>query len=254
MTLALATCLAAQCKNADFPEAGGPTAIPARPVETYAADPIQVGVLQIESGWSHTWAGGSQLDTQSPMLRFGPWCNVEVRITSPVTLGGFGDALIGGQYRFVRESKRVPALAAGFTVKEPTAGDALGSGRRDESVTLMANKTIHGFALAANTSFFAIGRLDGGHDGKGEWSVAVSHTLRGQLGAIAEVYFDSRLNQSSPSYTNSTWALTYNVGRRIVIDSGAYVALSPGAASPGRSIFAGVTYSLANVYQHTQGR
>jgi outer membrane putative beta-barrel porin/alpha-amylase len=260
LALTMAAALRAQCKESDFPDPAGPVAAPTRPTESFPGDPVQTGVLQLESGFTHTWDphGSSQNDLPT-MVRFGVWCGVELRwnanvyasdTASSVTNRGFGDNYLGGQYRFVRESAHMPSLAFGYTIKFATANafEGLGSGKRDHIYTLMAGKTIHGFSILMNASYFSIGQPAGGSNGKGEWTLAVSHALKGRLGAVGEVYRDSRLNAANVGYTDSTWAFTYNVSRRVVIDLGTYVGLTSGAGAPGKSAFAGVTYAIANLY------
>jgi hypothetical protein len=260
LALTIGSSLRAQCKDSDFPNASGLVAAPTRPTESFPGDPIQTGVVQLESGWTHTWdSGGSSQDAVPTMLRYGIWCNAELRwnanlyasdTTSAVTDRGFGDNFLGGQYRYVRESKYVPSLAFGYAIKFPSANssEGLGSGKRDHAFTLMAGKTIRGFSILMNASYFSIGQPTGGRNGKGEWTLAVSHSLKGRLGAVGEVYRDSRLNAANAGYTNSTWALTYNVSRRVVIDCGAYVGLTSGPGAPGKAAFAGITYAIANLY------
>lgn len=256
----------AQCKDSDFPEPGKLTAVPTRPTESFPADPIQAGVLQYESGWTHSWNSGASSQTALPsMIRFGAWCNLELRWSAntflsnsdpSATASGFGDNFLAGQYRFVRESTHVPSMALSYTVKLPTADSAvgLGSGKTDHMISLLVSKTIRGFSLSANACYFSIGQPQGGNDAKGEWTLVVSHSLKGKLGAEAEVYHDSRLNSANVSFTNSTWALTYNLSPRVVIDSGAYVGLTSGPGAPGRSVFVGLTYAVGSLYHPRHNR
>ena len=260
LALTIGTALEAQCRTSDFPDPAGPVAAPTRPTESFPADPIQTGVVQLESGWTHTWyAGESSQNALPTMVRYGVWCNMELRWNAnlyvsesngSVTNTGFGDNSVGVQYRFVRESAHRPALAFAYSMKFPTAdlSEGLGSGKRDQVFTLIASKTIRGFSVVVNASYFSIGQPLGGSDGKGEWTLAVSHTLKGRLGAEGEVFGDSRLNAANVGYTDSTWAFTYSVSRRVVIDAGTYVGLTSGPGAPGKSAFAGITYALAELY------
>lgn len=199
------------------------------------------------------------------MMRYGAWCNLELRWSANTylsssnpsgTASGFGDNSFGGEYRFVRESAHVPSLALGYTAKFPTADSAtgLGSGKTDHMATLMAAKTIHGFSLVSNACYFSIGQPHGGNNSRGEVTLAVSHSLKGKFGAVGEVYYDSRLNQANVSFANSTWALTYNVSPRVVIDSGAYLGLTSGPGAPGRSVFMGLTYAVGSYYRPRHNR
>jgi len=250
----------AQCHTEDVPESGKLTANPTRPTESYPGDPIQAGVLQVESGWTHNWASqDASQNSFGTMLRLGAWCNLEVRwdvvnylsMTSPAGANsGFGDNFLGGQYRFLRETSHRPSLSLGYTVKFPSANPAngLGSGKMDQAATLMLGKTLHGFSILSNASYFSIGQPTGGNRAKGEATLAISHTLKGKWGVVGEIYGDSRINAASPSYVNSTWAITYNIRPRIVLDTGSYLGLTAGPCSPGRSYFVGVTYAMGTLF------
>jgi hypothetical protein len=142
----------AQCKDSDFPAAEGVTAAPSRPGESFVADPLQVGVL--ESGVTRNWQPGSvKSDSVFKMLRLGVWCNFDVRwsgnnyrsLSGPgISARGLGDTFVAGQYRFLRESPRRPALAISYTAKIGTADDysGLGAGKTDHFVTVMGSKNI----------------------------------------------------------------------------------------------------------------
>ena len=254
-----APCLSAQCKDSDF-AGSGVAAAPSRPNESAAPDPIQVGVVEVETGLTRTWLGNdSHQNVFSNLIKIGAWCNVEVRWSANSymmqNLGtqnsrGVGDNFFTSQYRFVRESKQLPSLAIGYTVKFPSASlaDNLGSGQTDHLLTFMAGKTIHKFSIISNFSRFWIGEPGGTYDGKYEATLAVTRPLHGKFGVIGEVYGDSRLNAANDPFANSTWALTYTVNPRLVFDSGAYVGLTSGAGAPGKSFFFGATYALGDIY------
>jgi len=260
LPIVLATAPHALADCPDWPEPGALTANPTRPSESLPGDPVQPGVVQLESGWTQSWLSDNAGQTSFPtMLRFGVWCNMEVRWnSSPVlrdttpstSVSGFGDNFIGGQYRFLHESKHKPSLSLGYTVKFPSAnaGLGLGSGRNDHIATMMISKTLYGFSFTGNVNYFEIGQPAGRFNAKSEWVFCVAHTLRGRLGAMGEVYHDTHLNLANDAYTSSTWALTYNLTRRVVLDSGTYLSLSSGAGNPGRSAFVGVTYAVGTVF------
>src|SRR5262249_8243982 len=67
----------AQCRDPDFPDASGPVAAPTRPTESFPSDPLQTGVVQLESGWTQTWISSESFQSAVPtMFRFGAWCNL----------------------------------------------------------------------------------------------------------------------------------------------------------------------------------
>jgi hypothetical protein len=144
----------------------------------------------------------------------------------------------------------VPSLAVAYEVKFATANAAtgLGSGKMDHIVTLMGTKNVGKLFVESNMSYFAIGEVTGTH-GKGEWTLLVTHPVWRALGVVGEVYRDSRLDGANVAYASSTWGLTYNVSRRLVLDGGTMQGLTYGPGAPGRSAFLGMTYAFGNVYR-----
>lgn len=76
---------------------------------------------------------------------------------------GFGDAVVGTKFLFVRETERVPGVAASFEVKLPTASEekSLGSGEFDYDLRLRSQKTFGWFTPIVNVGYTFIGEPDG---------------------------------------------------------------------------------------------
>jgi hypothetical protein len=250
-----------QCQKSDFPESSDTAAAPSRPTETSAPDPIGVGVVETEAGFAHSWVSSDTSQTLfSNMFKLGAWCNVEVRWSANTfmnnTVGsdsdnGFGDNYLAVQYRFHRETKRFPSMAVGYTVKFDSADpiELLGSGYVDHLFMVMFAKTVGKTSIAANLNYFVIGTGPGHLDDKVEYTLMASRPIYGKLGVIGEIYYDSHLNNANLAYGNSTWALTYTVRPRVVIDGGAYIGFSSGPGVPGTSAFIGVSYAIGNWYR-----
>jgi hypothetical protein len=237
----------------------GIAASPSRPIESSSPDPVRTGVAQVELGYTRTFfqSGGGQNGIPN-LLKLGLWCDTEVRWSTSAlfsvpnggaTSSGIGDQYFAAQYRFVHEARRRPSTAIGYSFKAPTArpSDGLGSGFADHALTLMLGKTVHGFSTVANATCFFIGE-SGGSSTKGEWTLATTHALKGRYSMTAEFFGDSGLNRANQPYAVSTWVLSYGRSPRLVFDLGGNVALSSGPGAPGHSVFAGVTYAFANVY------
>ncbi len=232
---------------------------PNRPTVANPAEITQFGVLEIEYGWDRTWPGGGAHQTDfGALLKFAVLCDVELRWTSQQfvaatdsqgTSQGFGDNWVGMQFRFYHQTARAPTMAVGYAMKIPSASaqKGLGSGRVDHQVTFLASKDIRGVHLDYNTSYFWIGR-EGvpGVDRNVQLNLAFSHPLYRSLGLTGELYGDTRLNPATPGFASTLWALTYTLTPRLVLDGGIDVGLTSGA--PRKRVFAGVTYSIANVY------
>jgi hypothetical protein len=230
---------------------------PNRPTVADPADVTQYGVLELEYGWDRIWPGGGTGQTSlGGLLKFGLLCDVELRWTTTSflrqtgangTRNGFGDNWLGPQIRFYRQTKRVPSLAFSYAVKIPSASDSLGSDRVDHELTLLASKDVGGIHFDFNASQFLIGRAAAsGFDKNQQLNLAFSHTVRGNLLFTGEFYGNTRLNQATPGFASSLWALTYTVTPRLVIDAGFEAGLTSGG--PHRHVFAGATYSIANLY------
>jgi Putative MetA-pathway of phenol degradation len=235
------------------------TANPNRPTVANPADITQYGVLELEYGWDRSWLDESVQQTSvGGLLKFGILCDVEFRWNTTSFLSqtglsgthqGLGDNWIGTQIRVYRQTRQVPTLAFGYATKIPSAsaGDGLGTGQVDHAFTFLASKDIGRFHLDFNLTQFLVGRpLLSGFDMNRQLNLAFSHFLSSRLQLTGEFYGDTRLNQNSPSFASSLWALTYTVVPRLVIDSGFEAGLTAGG--PHRHAFVGLTFAVANVY------
>jgi hypothetical protein len=106
---------------------------PSRPSNSHSAELLSPGLLQLEYGWLREWeTAGSRQSAFGDELRFGILRNLEFRWgTSPYVSyaigagqqNGFGDQFFTGEYHFLNQSAHVPALAASYSIKGPTASD-----------------------------------------------------------------------------------------------------------------------------------
>jgi hypothetical protein len=246
--------LGAQCPSTPR---GGITANPNRPTVADPADVGQLGVLELEYGWERVWRGGAiHGNSFGALVKFAALCNLEIR-WSPDTLDteggqrGLGDNRIGAQYRFRRQTARLPALAASYAVTIPTASvrKGLGSGRVDHQFKFLASKDVLGTHFDFNASALLIGRPSGrGFDRNAEIDLSSSHPLLGKLGLTGEIYGDTRLNGEAPGFASTLWALTYGITPRLVVDAGVDVALTPDAPHHKRFVM-GFVYSLGELYR-----
>jgi len=232
---------------------------PNRPTVANPADITQYGVLELEYGWDRLWPEGAiQQTSVGGLLKLGMLCDVELRWNTTSFLSqmdpsgthrGIGDNWLGPQIRVYRQTTRVPTLAFSYAIKIPSArtDDGLGTGRVDHAFTFLASKDIKHFHFDFNVTEFLVGRPDAsGLDRNQQVNLAFSHAIRGGLEVTGEVYKQSRLNQMTPGFVSSPWALTYTVIPRLVIDGGFDVGLTSGG--PHRHAFVGATYSITNLY------
>ena len=252
--------------NADCPPAapGVIVANPNRPTVADPADITQFGVLELEFGFAHAQVPLHQHENNlEGLLKFAVACNLEIRWAAgpfasqggPASgQSGIGDNWLGFQYRFYRQSRLVPSMAFGYDVKLPSASvsKGLGTGRYDHQFVFLASKDIKGLHFDFNASLFRVGRLDGsGSDINTEFNLAFSRPIYKKLGFTGEFYGDTKLGRDTPSFVSGLWALTYAVNSRLVIDFGMDHGLTSGAPHE-RRFFAGLTYSIADLYHHKQ--
>jgi hypothetical protein len=232
---------------------------PNRPTVANPADITQYGVLELEYGVDHTWLEGNIHQTSlGGLLKFGLLCDLELRWTmgsflsqadSTGTHSTFGDNWLGTQVRVYRQTRRVPSLAFGYALKIPSAStdDGLGSGRVDHSFGFLGSKDIAHIHFDFNATHYWIGRAGtSGFDQNDQLNLAFSRPIHGGLAFTGEFYGDTELNQITPGFVSSLWALTYAINPRLVIDGGFEGGLTSGG--PHRHIFTGLTYAIGNVY------
>ena len=240
------------------------TANPNRPTVANPADITQYGVLEIEYGWDRAWPQPSIDQTSlGGLLKFAVLCDVELRWNTTSFLSqtdangttrGFGDNWLGAQVRVYKQTKRVPSLAFSYAGKIPSASAAkgLGTGRVDHSFTFLASKDVASLHFDFNVTHFLIGRqnlpgVDQQFDQNEQLNLAFSRAIHGKLQFTGEFYGDTSLNDATPGFASSLWALTYAITPRLVIDGGFEEGLTAGG--PHRHAFAGLTYSITNLYR-----
>jgi hypothetical protein len=120
-------------------------------------------------------------------------------------------------------------------------------------VLLLATKDVAHFHFDFNVSQFLIGRQNAsGFDQNQELNLAFSHFIYKGLQITGEFYGETQLNQTTPAFASSLWALTYTIIPRLVIDGGFEHSLTSGG--PHVHAFAGATYSITNLYARWRRR
>ena len=140
------------------------------------------------------------------------------------------------------------AFSYAFKIPSASTENGLGTGSVDQSFTLGASENIGRFNFDFNFSQFLIGRSNAsGFDENQLLALAFSRPIHGKLGFAGEFYGETQLNEATPGFASSLWALTYTVIPRLVIDAGFEAGLTSGG--PHRHAFFGATYSIANLYR-----
>lgn len=258
------TCLVAPRNSAaQCPETpkDGIVANPNRPTVADPADITQYGVLEVEYGYDHVMGLARERENNlGGLFKFAATCNFEIRwdtetllrqTVGGATQTGIGDNALGFEYRFHRQSKFVPSLSIGYSLKFPSASvtKGLGTGKYDHEIRFYASKDLLGTHFDFNTAYAFLGRpVAGGTDQFTQMNLAFSHPIYKKLQFTGEFYGDMRFNDGTPSFADGLWAFTYSVTPRLVLDTGIDHALTSTAPFR-RRYFVGMTYSIADIYR-----
>jgi hypothetical protein len=223
------------------------TAVPNRPTVSTPAQPVQPGVLETEWGVD---AASSHQDMNG-LLKFGLTTNFELRLANnPFTADsgthGVGDTAVGLKYRLTRDSGHEPSIAFMYMFKAPTAGNILGSGEVDHTITFLVSKDIGKHHFDFNSAVNLLGKPHGSFDSDLLNALAWSHPVRGKWSANAELSGVTSPNAGTPGTAQFIASGIYTVRPRLVFDVGMLGRLT--GQVPHAMFIAGVTYSLADFY------
>ena len=231
---------------------------PNRPTVSNPAHVTQFGVLELEYGLDRTWPEeGVRQTSANGLLKFGLLCDVELRWNTTSFLSQtdatgthstLGDNWFGTQLRFHRQTTWLPTMAFSYSFKIPSASteNGLGTGRVDHSFTFGASETVAHFTFDFNFTQFLIAQPSDTFAQNQQIALAFSHIIYKGLQCAGEFYGQTQLNNTTPGFASSLWALTYTVSPRFVVDGGFEAGLTSGG--PHRHAFGGITYSIANLY------
>jgi hypothetical protein len=235
--------------------------VPARPTVSNPAEFQRPGVLQLELGYNANFHA-PDVNTEQDMplaLRFAVSRRLLLEFDgdSPssqtvdgLRTTGMGDTQLGVQVVLQHENESHPGVSLAYYLKLPSASSAkgLGSGRVDHDFIALVSKKIGGATVDFNASCLLAGRATGGgHGASGQGALAASHDLTRRVGIQAEISGSSR-NDAQPGLMSVLGAVTYQLNRRFVLDSGVRFGLSHDAARCG--LFAGITMGIADLYRH----
>lgn len=234
--------------------------VPARPTISNPAEFQKPGVLQLEFGFNSNFhAPGFSSARDFPLgLRFAVSRRLLLEFDgdnpTSQTVGGLrttgaGDTQLGIQVVLIQENKSRPGVAFAYYVKLPSASSAkgLGSGRVDHNFLALVSKKIGKTTIDFNAIYLVAGRTSrNGHASSGQAALAVSRDLTRRWGVQAEISGFGRNDEQSGALV-VLGAVTYQVNRRLVLDSGMRAGLTPDAPRVG--FFAGMTVGIANLYR-----
>jgi len=231
--------------------------VPARPTVSNPAEFQRPGVLQLEVGVNSS----TSIQQDVPVaLRFAISRRVlvEFDLDSPYSVRGplgsrqtgWGDGQLGLQVVVQHEDRSRPGFAIAYYIKVPTASArrGLGTGKADHSLVGLVSKTVRKTTVDFNAIYLLAGRtLRNSHTSSGQGAFAVTQKLNKRFGIQGELSGSSR-NDRQPGAMFGLGVATYQINRRMIIDGGVRMGLTPDAAHVG--FVAGVTLGVANLYKH----
>jgi len=239
-----------QANPSDVPEQI--SAVPNRPTFSTTAEPVQSGVFEIEYGLEAT-EGHQNING---LLKFGLTKNLEMRFgNNPIErdagVAGRGDSGAGFKYRIVEEKSWMPTFSVLYTATIPTATAEVGVGALGHSAGILFSKDFGKHHFDFNETVQWLGRPGAsGFDRDYFTALAYSRGVTGKWGVTGELAGFSRTNAATPATMTIMGAATYNWSSRLVFDLGVYFAAYGNL--PRATFFSGVTYSIADLYQHKE--
>lgn len=158
---------------------------------------------------------------------------------------GFGDTGLGFKAIIVGDPETRLASAISYTVKLPTASDAmgLGSGRVDHDLRFILNRKFGKTDYVFNVSYLNIGRDDSSRRASGALAVfAVARELPKNFGVLGEVYGQSVDGPAGERGAYGLGAVTYQLSERLRFDAG--VRFGFGSDAPNGGLFVGLTTGI----------
>jgi len=224
------------------------SAVPNRPTFASTAEMVQFGVFEIEYGLEA--AKGHQ--NLNGLLKWGAVKNLELwflhnPIERDAGTAGLGDSGAGFKYKLFPQRKARPTVAILYLATLPTARPELGAGAMTHLVQFLVSKDLGKHRFDVNLGVQLVGRTQlTGFDRRYFTALSYSRPLKGKWGYTGEIAGFSRQNAVTPATMTLLNGATYNLSPRLVLDGGAYIAGY--GQLPRFTVFAGVTYSIANLY------
>jgi hypothetical protein len=226
------------------------TAVPNRPTFSTTAESVQSGVFEIEYGME----AAEGHENINGLLKFGLTRNLEVRFgNNPIErdfgVTGRGDSGAGFKYKVFSQKNWMPTFSVLYTATIPTATAGVGAGAVGHSAGILVSKDFGKNHFDFNETAQWLGRPGASGFNRDYFTaLAYSRTLSGKWGVTAEVAGFSWTNSAAPATMTIMGAATYNLSSRLVLDSGVYFAAYGNL--PRATFFAGVTYSVGDLYHH----
>ncbi len=203
-----------------------------RPDRTESASSVQVGSLQIESGFeyesdkSNVNTEISSLNIASTLLRYGLFEKFELRLggnflSSSIESGslslkrnGLSDIMLGAKYAFINDHSEIPDIALILHFFLPLGAEVFKPAKTEPQAILAAAKSL--------TENFDLGINLGTHYNSSAeelfyfYTVAAGIGISDKLGAFAEVY--SEIFPNNPPFISAGAGFTYLILPNLQLD------------------------------------
>ncbi|MBZ5526971.1 MAG: hypothetical protein LAN71_03585 [Acidobacteriia bacterium] len=229
-------------------DSGEISAVPNRPTLATTAESVQRGVLEVEYGFE----GGRGHQNINGLVKFGLFKNLELRfLHNPYERDGgiaaMGDCGAGFKWKIFPQKGHRPTVSLLYSAFLPTAGNGLGIGATSHQALVLVSKDFGKQHFDVNEGINALGRVGAaGYDRSYFSALSWSTSFTKKWGATAEIAGFSRASADNPATLTLLAAPTYNLKSWMVLDAGAYYAVY--GNYPRWTIFAGVTYAIADLY------
>lgn len=134
---------------------------------------------------------------------------------------GFEDLHFNAKYKFLNETAGFPALAAAMDVKLPTANRSKGlsTGKADETLLLIATKSLAPLVIHTNLGYTIVGNLPGAKlRNRLRGGSAMEWALDSQWSMVGEVVGNSRAEIGGKNEADFQFGVRYALQPTLVLD------------------------------------
>ncbi|MFC1698736.1 transporter [Candidatus Omnitrophota bacterium] len=226
----------------------------ARPLSTDDAGTVEERHIEIESGFEYV----NQTDEENSLnlvLKYGIIKNLDlgtelpykfINLSGSADVDGIGDIKVTTKYRFLEETKKIPALAFSFSVKTKTGSEAkgIGSGEVDYILNGIITKTIDKFINHLNLGYTFVGEPEEGNpDDIFSYSLALEYPMYERLSIVGEIAGETTFEGDfDDNPCSGLLGLNYALNEMTSFDFGMGFKISD--ASPDYKIITGLTFGF----------
>ena len=215
-----------------------------------------VGCYELFVGTRFQKTGGIERQVPFTELVYGVSDRQEVTFEIPIISGdagtGFGDAVVGTKYMFVKESAHRPGIACSFELKTANGDVAqgLGSGGEDFDVRLRAEKSWGWFTGLLNAGYTFIGEpaVAGVRQDRRDqrfYAFGQEWKISGKTKLLSEIYWKSNDTPGDPHRFAFDVGFKHKLRKDLAVHAAIGESLRDGeVGGPRQRIYAGVKFDF----------